>query len=368
MLRLHETIVVKLPGTIQTILVGEGIRSLLIPRLRESQYNSYYIFVDSNFAKLQSGYLEQLRYLLNAEILEIDALELTKGMSFLQFATELLWQARCDRRSCVIGIGGGIVGDSVGFLASVYMRGISMAFVPTTLMGQADTIIGKVALSSPCSKNVIGSFYSPELTICDTEFLQSLHSREICLGFAEIIKHALISGGHFFSTVRNLLQKPVSSCWKEYPLSDLVSQSIITKRHYVINDPFDKYGQHKALSLGHTFGNAIEAISNYEIRHGEAVALGIRAASAISHQLGLMSQADMLNIEWLLKQAQLVHVLPAHISISLILDELKRDKLSHGGRMVLVLPVSGGGTCVKENIPVPVVENALITLRSGRVD
>jgi len=195
------------------------------------------------------------------------------------------------RGSGIVAIGGGIVGDTAGFFASVYMRGVDFIFIPTTLMAQADTIINKVAISYKLLKNIIGSFYSPVLTVCDVDFLQTLPKKEISLGLSEVVKHSIIDSSSFFQYLKINL-RPKLFHWKKYPWKEIVYKSLLIKSKLVVKDPFDKKGYHKGLSYGHTFANIFEGLSKFKFRHGEAVALGMHVSALISFKLGILSAKE----------------------------------------------------------------------------
>jgi len=166
---------VLLPDKKQDIFIGAGSASWIIEKLASSDYSRFVVFCDCNIANLYKDLLSEIKDKLKpADIILVKSTEANKSIEFLNLCLERCVKANLNRNGCLIAIGGGIVGDVAGFLASVYMRGIDMVFIPTTLMSQGDTIINKVAISYKLLKNVVGSFYSPRITVCDTDFLQSL--------------------------------------------------------------------------------------------------------------------------------------------------------------------------------------------------
>jgi len=175
---------VLLPDRRQDIFIGEDSASWIIEKLASSGYSGFVVFCDHNIANLYKNLLSEIKDKLEpADIILVKPTEANKSIEFLNLCLERCIKANLNRNGCLIAIGGGVVGDLAGFLASVYMRGIDMVFMPTTLMAQGDTIINKVAISYKLLKNVIGSFYSPVITVCDTNFLKSLPKKEISFGF-----------------------------------------------------------------------------------------------------------------------------------------------------------------------------------------
>jgi len=274
-LKNHKTskhLEISLPNGKQEIIVGNNMSSWIIERLSSGNYSGFVIFCDHNVANLYKDFLEEIKNKLKpAEIILVEPTEANKSIEFLNLCLEKCVKANLNRNGCLIAIGGGIVGDVAGFLASVYMRGIDMIFVPTTLMAQGDTIINKVAISYKLLKNIIGSFYSPRLTVCDTNFLRSLPEKEISLGLSEIIKHALIASPKFTKNLSKMLLPSIFG-WENYNWNYIIYESLRIKSKLVEKDPYDKLGAHKGLSYGHTFANGIEGLSDFHFRHREAVA------------------------------------------------------------------------------------------------
>ncbi|MFN3705572.1 MAG: 3-dehydroquinate synthase [Thermoflexales bacterium] len=205
--------------------------------------------------------------------------------------------AGLERRSVVIALGGGVVGDTAGFAAATYLRGVPLVQVPTTLLAMADSSIGgKTGVDTPFGKNLVGAFKQPELVVIDLEALRTLPMRELRSGLAEVIKAALIAGGEPFARLQALLARspladlpddaPALARWQVDDLMPLLHDAIQLKRQVVEADPHEVTGARAVLNLGHTFGHAIEAWSGFRLRHGEAIALGLMCAARLSEQLG----------------------------------------------------------------------------------
>ncbi len=198
-----------------------------------------------------------------------------------------------DRRGVVVALGGGSVGDSAGFAASVYMRGIRVVQVPTTLLGQVDSGVGgKTAVNHPSGKNLIGSFHQPSLVACDTALLETLSPRELRSGLAEVAKYGVISDAILYKGLEVEADGLLSGDAER--LRWMVGRCVASKARYVEADERDDAGIRAALNYGHTVGHAVETLSGHSIRHGEAVAIGMVAASRVAHGLGLLKRADLM--------------------------------------------------------------------------
>lgn len=333
----NKRISVSLPSKRQKIFVGKDLSDWIIGELLAREYSGFVIFCDTNFAKIYKDLLLEFKEKLKPiDVIFVEPNEDSKSLSFLNSSLERCTEANFNRKGCFVALGGGIVGDIAGFLASVYMRGVDMVFIPTTLMAQGDTIINKVAISHKLLKNVIGSFYSPSTTVCDTNFLQSLPEKEISLGLSEIIKHALIYSKSFTNHLLKTLPFAMSD-WKAYNWDEIIYKSLKIKGGLVEKDPYDELGIHKGLSYGHTFSNVIEGLSQFNLRHGEAVALGMRISAHVSHEMGILSKADFEKQERLLDIAKLPSKFPHSVDPDHIISYLKRDKISMNGEINLVI-------------------------------
>lgn len=366
-LKNHKTgrrLTVSLPDRKQDIFIGEGLTSWMIEKLTSSDYSRFVVFCDYNIANIYKNILSDIKDKLKPiEVILIKPTEANKSIEFLNLCLERCVKINLNRNGCLIAIGGGIVGDVAGFLASVYMRGIDMVFVPTTLMAQGDTIINKVAISYKLLKNIVGSFYSPRITVCDTNFLQSLPEKEIGLGFSEIIKHALISSQTFTKNLSKILFSSMS-VWKTYDWNHIVYESLKIKSKLVEKDPYDRLDAHKGLSYGHTFANALEGLSDFNFRHGEAVALGMRVSGEVSRYLRILKNKDLELQNSLLNAAGLPFKFPHSVNPEQIINYLKRDKISMDGQINLVVLKKIGKYEVIKNVDEKLVRKALETFLS----
>ena len=355
---------VLLPDKGQDIFIGEGSASWIVEKLASSDYSGFVVFCDHNIANLYGNLLSEIKDKLEpADIILVKPTETNKSIEFLNLCLERCVKANLNRNGCLIAIGGGIVGDVAGFLASVYMRGIDMVFMPTTLMAQGDTIINKVAISYKLLKNVVGSFYSPRITICDTDFLQSLPEKEISLGFSEIIKHALISSQTFTKNLSNILSSSMSG-WKTYDWNYIVYESLKIKSRLVEKDTHDKLGTHKGLSYGHTFANALEGLSDFNFRHGDAVGLGMRISGEIGKSLGFLKKKDLELQNSLINAVKLPSKFPHSVNPDQVIGYLKKDKISTNEQINLVVLEKIGKHKVVKNVDEKLVREILETFLS----
>ncbi len=201
------------------------------------------------------------------------------------FGELLCWLAdhRADRRSVILVLGGGVVGDLSGFVAAAYMRGMDWIYVPTTLLSQQDASIGgKVAVNLPHGKNLVGHFWDPRAVIIDSSVLATLPQREVNAGYMELIKHGMLSGESLYRRIAALPREVAD--WSAH--MPLLAEGLKVKVGIVDEDPFEK-GARRLLNLGHTLGHAIEAYTGYEtFLHGEAVGLGLIYAGLLARRMG----------------------------------------------------------------------------------
>jgi 3-dehydroquinate synthase len=275
-----------------------------------------------------------------------------------------LLQARCDRRTTLIALGGGVVGDITGFAAACYQRGVPFIQVPTTLLAQVDSSIGgKTAVNHSLGKNMIGAFYQPRAVVIDTDTLNSLPDRELRAGIAEIIKYGLIRDKEFFQW----LEKNLASLLKRDPgaLAYAISRSCRTKAEIVALDERES-GLRAILNLGHTFGHAIETGLGYGTwLHGEAVAAGMVIAVDLSHRLGWLAKDDLDRIERIVTLAGLPVRSPSALHETKLRGLMAVDKKVEAGRTRFVLLQAIGRATVTADVPPSLLDE---TLRARRAD
>ncbi len=266
---------------------------------------------------------------------------------------EQLIASEADRSVFLLGIGGGIVCDITGFVASIYLRGVRFGFVASTLLAQVDASVGgKNGVNIHGYKNMAGVFNQPEFVICDPELLKTLPEKEVKCGFAEIVKHAAIADAGLFGFLEENYRGALALDTEI--IEKLVYDSVTIKASVVNQDEKEK-GERRKLNFGHTLGHAIEKTA--AVAHGEAVAAGMSAAAAISVKKGLLSAADAKRIENLLANLGLPTKIPA--DRQKITDALGKDKKREGNTVHFVL-LKGIGNAIAENISVRELETLLL--------
>jgi 3-dehydroquinate synthase len=338
-------------------LLGRG--DLLAPLIRGK---SVAIVSNETVAPL---YLRRVRETL-PELTPIEVIlpdgEEFKTLETLNRVFDALLQARCDRRTTIIALGGGVIGDMAGFAAAVYQRGIPFVQIPTTLLAMVDSSVGgKTGVNHPLGKNMIGAFYQPRGVIIDTDTLATLPDRELSAGLAEVIKYGLIRDRSFFDWLEANIDALLGR--DSQALAFAIHRSCQNKADVVAADEREA-GVRAILNLGHTFGHAIETGMGYGTwLHGEAIAAGMVLAADLSCRIGWLSAADVTRVEQLLRRARLPVRAPATLTNERFLDLMAVDKKVQDGRLRLVLLKSIGEAVVTDQFP---REQLAATLEFGR--
>ena len=262
-----------------------------------------------------------------------------------------------ERTTPILALGGGVIGDVAGFVASTYMRGVPLIQMPTTLLAQGDSSIGgKVAVNHGRLKNRIGAFYHPRLTISDISTLQTLSPRELSDGLAEIIKHGVILDGEFFSYLEENLDAIKSLDGQV--LERVVSSSAGIKAGVVEKDELD-LGLRNILNYGHTVGHAIESVSGLKVWHGEAVAIGMLAEARISSKLGIFDRSELFRLKGVIEKANLPTEIP-NFEVEKIIQAMKHDKKILNGKIRFILPESIGNVFITDEVSPSLMKEALV--------
>jgi 3-dehydroquinate synthase len=261
-----------------------------------------------------------------------------------------------DRKSVLFALGGGVVGDLAGFVASIHFRGIPVIQVPTTVVAQVDSSIGgKTGVNSPLGKNLIGTFHQPSLVLADTETLSTLPDRIFQEGLAEVIKHAVIAD----AAMLDLLPPSRNS-----DLSELIARNASIKATIVAQDEFETSGTRALLNFGHTIGHAVESVAGYgTLSHGEAVAIGMIAALDLSVRLAGLPLDQAQRIQRTIKDCGLPSSIPGNLSTESILAALGRDKKFDQGAIRFVLTKQLGSAFVSNQVTLDDVTGAIERLR-----
>ena len=253
-----------------------------------------------------------------------------------------------DRKTLIIALGGGVVGDVAGFVASLYLRGLDYVQVPTTLLAMVDSSVGgKTGVDFREGKNLIGAFYQPRSVLIDVETLSTLPARERRAGIAEVIKYGVIRE----PSILSLLSGREMTYRDTAVLSDLIQRSCIIKADVVSRDEYETTGLRAILNFGHTVGHALESATNYRrYKHGEAVAIGMMAAAAIGEAHGVTPPEVRTAIEKALIAQKLPTGFPPEMDVETILPLMARDKKAEGGKARFVLATSIGSTKVFSDV------------------
>ncbi len=363
----HERLRVELGPRSYDILVGEGLLATvgrwIAPLAGDTRI---FVITDENVGPLHLATLERalddagLAY----EALVLPAGEQTKDFQHLESLAGRLLALEVERRSLLIALGGGVVGDLVGFAAAVLLRGIDFVQIPTTLLAQVDSSVGgKTGINTEHGKNLIGRFHQPRLVLADIEVLSTLPRRELLAGYAEVVKYGLIDDPDFFA-------------WLETHGTGVLEGDPAARRHAIVAsctakaaivaDDERETGRRALLNLGHTFGHAIEAELGYAGRmlHGEAVAIGLVMAFELSARLGLCPAADAQRVRRHLAAVGLPTELDALAdqawSAAALIDHMRRDKKVQGGKVTFVLTRGIGRAFLNPEVDLGDVE-ALLT-------
>ena len=276
---------------------------------------------------------------------------------------DALLDHKLERGAPIVALGGGVLGDTVGFAAATYLRGVPFVQCPTTLLAMVDSSVGgKVGVNVPQGKNLIGAFHQPVAVVADPLVLASLPARELRCGLAECIKHAVIRDAELFAWTRAHMAELLALAPER--LAELVARNVAIKAAVVMEDEKET-GVRAHLNLGHTFGHAIEATVGYgRILHGEAVGLGLLAAATLAAQIGVGPRELRPEIEAVVAAAGL----PRRAALpddARLLDAMALDKKVTAGRIRFVLPERIGKVVIRDGVPPEAVRAAWGTLREG---
>jgi 3-dehydroquinate synthase len=283
---------------------------------------------------------------------ELEPGEPAKTLASAARLYDALAEMQADRRTVVVAVGGGVVGDTAGFAAATYARGIPFVQIPTTLLAQVDSSVGgKVGVNHPRGKNLIGAFHQPLGVFIDTATLATLPEREFRSGLAEVVKYGVSLDGEFFA----YLEGHIEGLNGREPevLRHVIARSCQLKAGIVEQDEQELTGLRALLNYGHTFAHAYEALAGYgKLLHGEAVAIGMQHASRLAERLGRVDSSVTQRQQRLLEAVHLPTALPAgSFDVTAVLDKMRLDKKTVGGQLRFVLPASIGRVELIDGVP-----------------
>jgi shikimate kinase/3-dehydroquinate synthase len=320
------------------VIVQSGSADQVGSLLRAREVLRPLIVTDENISKLYSErVLDSLRHSnYDAGLLTIPAGESHKSLDTVNKLWHGFLEAGLDRKSTVIALGGGVVGDLAGFAASTFMRGIDWVSLPTTLLSMVDASLGgKTGFDLPEGKNLIGSFHPPRLVLADPEMLNSLPEAEFRAGLAEVVKHGVIADPELFEVCARGHDAIKNN------LNEVIGRAMAVKVKIIEADPYER-GERASLNLGHTIGHAVELVSGFCIRHGEAVAMGMVAEAKLAERLAVAHRGVSERIAKTLSTLSLPIHIPKHLPREKLIHALRADKKKSKGVVRFALPVEIG--------------------------
>lgn len=319
------------------------------------------VIADARVAELHGSSV--VRSLLAAGI-KVDLLTVASGEQSKCIAeTERLWnellKLGADRKTCIVAVGGGVVGDLAGFVAATFARGIPLVQVPTTLLSQVDSSVGgKVGVNLPAAKNMVGAFWQPVAVLIDTQVLQTVPEREYRSGLAEVVKYGVILDAEFFGQLERD-SAAILSRWHSV-LQPVIARCCRLKADVVEADEREETGHRAILNYGHTFCHALETITGYgKLLHGEAVSIGMMCAARLAQRLG------RIGVDFVKRQHSLLVSLGLPVTVpdvdhDQLLSAMLRDKKTEHGRLRFVLPTKLGHVELVDGIEAADVRAALV--------
>jgi shikimate kinase/3-dehydroquinate synthase len=348
-----ETLPVMAPGGDYAVIIGEHLIDRLGPLVKGlGRWTNVAVVSDEVVGPLYAG---QAAASLEAAGLQVTRCTMPAGEAHKTLATvsdlyNQFLRAGLDRSGLVVALGGGVVGDVVGFAAATYMRGLPLVQVPTTLLAMIDSGVGgKTGVDLPAGKNLVGAFKQPALVVVDPGVLASLPSADFRAGLAEVVKAGIIGSPELFDRLED----------GQTELPWIVREAAAVKIDVVQTDPYEQ-GRRAVLNLGHTFGHAFERLSNYQLRHGEAVSMGMAVATRLAMHLEHCPPDVGQRIIGLLDHLGLPTTLPDYAAEA-VWEAMTSDKKKRGKRMRFVLPLDIGQVDIFDDVP---RETALAVLRN----
>jgi 3-dehydroquinate synthase len=354
-----QKVKVELGANSYDVSVGSGALTQAGVWLKDLGFSGQAVIItDSHVKKLYAAKLEQA--LAEAGfavvVLEIAPGEEQKTLKSAGRLYDELSDAQTERFTPVLALGGGVTGDLAGFVAATYMRGVPYIQVPTTLLAMADSSIGgKTAIDLGKLKNIVGAFYQPKLVAADIDTLKTLPAVELSNGMAEVIKHAAISDAEFFDYLEKNMEKAIAR--DAEVLEYIVTKNVRIKAAVVTIDEKET-GLRQILNYGHTVGHAVEVVSGFKLKHGQAVAIGMVAEAKISRRLGVLPSNNIERLEKLLVKAGLPTGIP-ELDNKKLMQAMAHDKKVRRGRLTFALLKSIGEAFITSDVDTAFVEEVL---------
>ncbi len=355
---MKKQILIKTKSKKYKIFIENGsINTYLKSELRTD--SKKFIIVDSKVSKKINKIIKNKK---NVFLITVRGSEKLKSInSYWKIISKLL-QKKIDRSSTIISIGGGTIGDLCGFISNTILRGVKFSLIPTTLLSQVDSSIGgKNGINSKYGKNLIGTFYQPDIVIIDPTILRSLPLKQLRSGYAEIVKHALINDKNFYIWLKKNLKNIL--LLKKNPLCYAILKSIKIKEKYVTSDEKEKLvnsSSRAMLNFGHTFGHALESINKYRsnLTHGEAISIGMILATKISYRMKNIRRSELDDIIYHFKQAGLPFSTKSVINNKLY-KAITADKKNTNNKINLILLKKVGEAYYKRGLNITELKNLI---------
>jgi 3-dehydroquinate synthase len=297
------------------------------------------VVTDEHLAGLAGGFVEELVAVgIGSSLKVVPSGEASKSLDVAMELYDRLVAMKADRQTCVVAVGGGVIGDLAGFVAATYVRGLALLMVPTSLLAMVDSSVGgKVGVNHPAAKNIIGAFHQPSGVWIDTEILATLPDRELRCGLAEVVKYGMILDAEFFESLEQ--NDAAIEARDPSAIRRIITRSCELKAEVVSADEREETGLRAVLNFGHTIGHAIEAVAGYggAFEHGEAVAVGMVAEARLAERLGWIDSNVTQRLIGLLRRFQLPVDAPG-LDIDSLYHAMGRDKKNQGGQIRFVLP------------------------------
>lgn len=359
------TLRVTTPGDSYPIYVGPGVLDELPQRLDDVGVGKrVWLLSDTDVLPLHGEHVMQIVRAAgrNVESFAVPAGEAHKTLATVEQVYDWLLGNSVERGDTLVALGGGVVGDMAGFAAATVLRGIAFVQLPTTVLAMVDSAIGgKTGFDHAHGKNLIGAFWQPRLVLSDTTLLHTLPAAERTAGWAEAIKHAVIGDPALFDDLQTHSQALLNG---EEPVTSALLRRAAAFKAAIVSGDEREEGARMLLNYGHTIGHALEKESNYTIRHGEAVAIGMMAAGTLACEFGLFAQTDLDRQRALLQAFGLPTRLPADTNIDHLIERTASDKKTRNKRVRWVLPTTIGKMIVRERVPENVVRVVLEDLKT----
>jgi 3-dehydroquinate synthase len=353
---------VRIPGGSYPVIVEAGILRRAGQALKKLGDRRIFVITNDQVWSYWGSALEKGLHGLHPTVIRVPDGEQNKTLATVEAITEDLVRARADRTALLLSLGGGVIGDIAGFVAAIYLRGVDYVHIPTTLLAQVDSAVGgKTGVNLRSGKNLVGSFHHPKMVLVDPKVLGTLPERELRAGLFEAIKCGVIRDKPLFDFLEKKADDVLSG--KPPALTRVIHDCLALKARVVSADE-KEHGLRRILNFGHTVGHALEAETSYRyFLHGEAVAWGMRAATRIAEERGMMRGADAARIHALILRygpvPPMVQLRPEDLATRLLADKKTRHGVVH-----FVLPQRIGAVKVVPDVPTEAVERAIASLAS----